>query len=788
MWAGMLCVPKGGGKPDSGSCAVRKVEELWKGKHRPFRNNHLQIQRFTQLAGPYDILSECAVGMDTKDLMGLAQSAHQRGDFAQAETSYRAVLEQSPDEPRALHFLGTLFLQTGNFAGAEKVLAHAAALPSADHLTYQNLGVAFMQLHRFDEAISAFDRALAVNPVYAKVHLQRGRALASLGRFEEAIANYRHAMAIDPTDARVPYFLGGASAALGRSSEAIAAYDSAIAMQPDFIAAFGNRGSLLLQLGRNQEALDCFDRALLLNDQIAEIHLNRGVALSNLGRLEEADTSYSAALALDPNCAHAYLNRSIMYAQLKHHEEALDACRKAIALNPDLPYGQSRYLSMSLQLGDWRDFEETRRMIFQQVEKGQPVQPLDLLLLPSSLAQQKKAAEQQVAGKTYSASPPARPQSRRAGRLRLGYLSADFKDHPVAYLLTDTLDRHDRQNIEVFGLSIGADDGGAMRPRIRTACEHFHDMHQFSDQQIAEHIRTLDIDVLIDLGGHTSPACARLLSLRPAPVQVSWLGFAGTTGASHIDYLLADPVVAPAAHASFYSEKLVWLPDCYLPPSARPTGEAPISRAEAGLPPQGFVFCCFNNNFKILPEIFSSWMRILSAVDHSVLWLRSDSAVLEANLRREALARGVDPARVIFAPRVAAKTHFARLALADMFLDTLPYNAHTTAGDALWSGVPVLTVLGETFVSRVAASLLTAAGFADLIAPDLAGYEQRAISLARDPAQYKTLKARLGDIRERPIFDAGLFTRHLEAACRLMSERFWSGAAPASFAVPRLIS
>ena len=722
--------------------------------------------------------------MNSDTLLAQAKAAHQVGNFAEAEQLYRAALQGAPDDPEALRFLGVLFSHSGNFVEAESHLARAAGLSSATHLTHQNHAVALMGLERFAEAVAACDRAIALQPDYANAFYQRGRALAKLARFEDAAASYERAIVLNPRDPTGYYMLGVAYAALNRRDDAFDVYDKAIALNPDFLEALVNRGSILLDTGRNREALSDFERALAVNDGFAQAHANRGVALSNLGFFEEADASFAAAIALDPECATAYYNRSTIYMHLKHYEEALQAKRQAAHINPDLPGLQGSILNSALQLCDWNDFDDLCRNIIIQLEQGRQVAPFDLLHIPTTLQQQKKAAERQAARHIVGA-PLKLPETRKPDRIRIGYLSSDFKEHPVSYLLSDTLECHNRDAFEIFGISFGDDDKSKARNRISSACEHFHDVRELGDRQIAEQIRALDIDILVELGGHTSYACTRILPFRPAPIQVSWLGYAGTTGVPQMDYLLADAVVAPLEHASFYTENIVRLPDCYLPPSARPIADTVMSRQEAGLPSDGFVFCAFNNSFKILPEVFSSWMRILSQVKGSVLWLRGDSKVLQSNLRREAQARGIDPERIVFAPYVGAKAHFARLALADLFLDTAPYNAHTTASDALWAGVPVLTVLGNSFVSRVAASLLTSAGLKELIVATPREYEDMAVMLASDPRQPAAIRQMVANARTTPVFDIDRFTRHLESAYKMMVERHSSGASPESFAVPR---
>jgi len=419
---------------------------------------------------------------------------------------------------------------------------------------------------------------------------------------------------------------------------------------------------------------------------------------------------------------------------------------------------------------------------------GQRVLPpvLSVALLDSA-ADQLAAAQIVSRDKFLPARALWRGDIHRHERIRVAYVSADFHAHATSMLMAGIFEQHDRRRFETIAISFGRDDGSRMRGRVKQAFERFIDVRGKSDAEIAQAMREMEIDIAIDLKGYTSEARPAVFSLKPAPLQVNYLGFPGTMGASFMDYLIADRIVLPDEHKAFYSEQVVTLPGTYQPNDrSRETAEAPAGRASVGLPEQGFVFCCFNNSYKIQPSVFDIWMRLLRGVPESVLWLLDDNAAATRNLRQEAATRGVDAGRLVFAARVDLPEHLARHRLADLFLDTLPYNAHTTASDALWTGLPVVTCMGNTFAGRVAASVLHAAGLPELVTPSLADYEAMALRLARDPAALAGIKSRLAHNRETaPLFDAARFTRHLEAAYITMHERCQRGLAPAGFSVTR---
>jgi protein O-GlcNAc transferase len=538
--------------------------------------------------------------------------------------------------------------------------------------------------------------------------------------------------------------------------------------------------------GEFEAAEQLIDEALKIDPNSPELWSNRGTAQVAAKRHEAALASFTRALQLNPGFLGAQANRAHVLFELQRYADAIPDYEALLARDPGHAYSAGNLVFCKLQCCDWRSFETDRRTMLARLRAGQRVFPpvLSLALLDSAADQ--LAAAQIVSRDKF---PPVRPLWRgevyRHDRVRVAYVSADLHAHATAVLMAGVFELHDRRRFETIAISFGRDDRSRLRGRVEQAFERFIDVRVKSDAQIAQAIRDLEIDIAVDLKGYTSEARPALFSLRPAPVQINYLGFPGTMAAPFMDYLIADRIVVPDEHNAFYSEQIVRLPDTYQPNDrSREMSGKPVSRTSAGLPEAGFVFCCFNNSYKIQPPLFDVWMRLLRDVPKSVLWLLADNAAATRNLKQEAASRGIDPERLVFAARLDLPEHLARHRLADLFLDTLPYNAHTTAADALWTGLPIVTCTGTTFAGRVAASLLHAAGLPELVTESLADYEALALRLARDSAALADIKARLMQNRETaPLFDAARFTRHLEAAYMTMHERHLRGLTPAGFTV-----
>ena len=608
-----------------------------------------------------------------------------------------------------------------------------------------NLGGVFYQQRRFADALKQYDRALTLAPGHSELLLFRGFALRELDRTGDALAAFDQAIAADPQQSDAWTARGGLLQYLRRFAEALESYRRALALAPQDAEALNNSGVIHCELGNPLAALTALDAALQLAPASWQTHNNRGNALRDLGRPDAALDSYDRALACNPDYADAHYNRGDVLMSLRRHGEAADAYARAASARPDQPYVQGALLNARLQVCDWTGYAQARTALLKALDRGEPAAtPFVLLLLDSTPQQQRKSAERQAARRPQASGVAPGPY--RHERLRIGYVSATFRQHPVMSLAIELFERHDRTRWETFAFSLAAGDGSTLRTRLEGAFDHFIDLQALDDRSAAQVIRDNEIDIAIDLDGFTLNARLGVLAQRPAPVQISWLGYPGTTGASLLDYILADPHVVPPGSEGGFSEQVLRLPFSYQPNSARPV-VARATRAQAGLPQDGFVFCCFNNAAKITPGMFAIWMRLLAATPGSVLWLRVDDADARANLQAAARTGGIDPARLVFAPSVPEAEHFARLAAADLFLDTFPYNAHTTASDALWAGVPVVTRCGDNFVSRVAASLLQAVDLPELITTNNQDYEALVLELAHAPARLTALRRKLGESR-----------------------------------------
>jgi predicted O-linked N-acetylglucosamine transferase (SPINDLY family) len=682
------------------------------------------------------------------------------------------------DQAIALH-------KAGRIGEAEPLYAEASAAMPDHPLLLFNHGLVLQELNRYGEALTCFDKAVAVEPGFFPALNNRGLVLAELKRFAKALASYDAALAIKPDYVEALNNRGYALADLARFEDALASFDRVPGPAP--LETLNGRGLALTGMKRFGEALESYDAALAINPRHAGVLNNRGLALAEMGRHGEALASYDAALAADPNYADALYNRGTALVRLKRLGEALASHEKALARDPGLPDALGGVARVALGLCDWSRAAQIAAKLQPGIVSGKAIIPPLVLMGYDGDAGLQLICATNATRHRIPVTPPALWQGgpNRNAKIRLMYLSAIFHTHPTASLIAELFERHDRSRFEVCAISFGPDDGGALRARLAGAFDRFSDMRGASDLEIARFLHANKTDIAIDLMGHTPDDRPGIFSHRPAPVQVNYLGYPGTSGAGFMDYVVGDPVVTPFEQQAFFSEKIVQLPDCYQAnDSRRAIAPETPSRAAAGLPAQAFVFCCFNNNWKITEPVFTVWMRLLAAVPGSVLWLLQDNGGAAGRLRQEAGARGIDPARLVFAPRVAPAEHLARHRLADLFVDTLPYNAHTTASDALWAGLSLVTCRGQFFPGRVAASLLGAIGLPELITENMEDYEALALRLAHDGELLGALKEKLAQNRlGAPLFDSERFRRNIEAAYVKMWEIAERGGAPRSFRV-----
>jgi len=671
---------------------------------------------------------------------------HERGEFLQAREIYLSVLREQPHHFQAIHLLGVVACQMGNADLALQLFDQALGLNRDSAAVYGNRGLALHELKRFDSALENYDQAIKLNPNYPEAHLNRGSTLQELNRLPEALASY----------------------------------DSAIRARPDYAAAHCNRGVVLQKLKRLDEALESYGRAIQLKPDYAEVYNNLGLAFHELKRMDEALRSYETAIGLKSDYAQAYSNRGLALEESRRFKDAVTSYDHALKLQPKLDFLFGTRLHTRMRMCDWTNAEREIPELLEQVRLGErATTPLALLGLTSSPALQRKAAETWVDAKFPPSGTVAFTPKPRRKKVHLAYFSADFRTHAVSLLAAQLFETHDRGNFKVTAFSTTAATKDAMRERLENAFDDFIDVSQMTDDTAAELARNMGVDIAVDLGGHTQNSRIGIFAKRAAPIQVTYLGYLGTSGAPYIDYLIADRTVIPQEHRHQYSEKIIYLPSFQVNDSKRKISEHRFTRAELGLPKTGFVYCCFNNSYKLTPSTFDSWMRILRSVEGSALYLLADNDSAMTNLKEQARLRRVDPQRLIFAAPMAQPEHLARYKTADLFLDTLPCNAGATASDALWAGLPVLTRMGEAFSSRVAASLLHAIDLPELIVSTATEYEALAIKLGKHPNQLKNIKDRLRRARLRkPLFDTKRFTSHLEDAYVQMYDRHRTGLAP----------
>jgi predicted O-linked N-acetylglucosamine transferase (SPINDLY family) len=744
------------------------------------RGNYAEAVRQIDAALSVEPRSTTALFNRGAALRGLKQ-------FDAALESYDRLLMLEPNNSEAHNQRGQVSARLGRLVEAlssyDKSIAFAPSC--ADY--YCNRGNILRRLARFNEALASYDKAIELKPNYAEAYNNRGVALSELQLFPDALTNFQRAIAIKPNYATAINNKGNVLQDMMQFDESINCYEQAIALNPDYAEAHNNRGNALTKLKQYDRAICAFSRAIALRTHYAEAYNNRGVALYELKRLNEAKANYDKAIELNPGLAGAFLNRGSVLRQMRLFDASAKSYERAFALNPSLKYIKGDLLSIYMHLCKWDRFEERYSEVFGAILSGdQAANPFSILAAPSSPMVQRKCAEEYVAKEFRTLSPPLWGGERYAhDRIKVAYLSSDFHVHATAFLIAGLLEEHDRNLFEIFAISFGPDEASEMRCRLQWAVDHFIDAQFQSDESIAELIHALEIDIAVDLKGFTKDARAGILARRPSPIQVNYLGYPGTMGAEFIDYIVADSFVVPSSQQEHFSEKIVYLPGSYQANDAkRRIADRLPMRAEVGLPEGAFVFCCFNNNYKITPDLFDIWMRLLNEIDQSVLWLFEGNQSSPGNLRREAAARGIDGDRLIFAKYLSSEDHLARHKLADLFLDTLYCNAHTTASDALWAGLPIVTCAGKTFASRVAGSLLTSIGLPELIAYSPQEYEMLALRLARDPNYLTFIKHKLACNRQQmPLFNASRFAKQIESAYQTMWECYRKGQPPKGFTV-----
>ncbi len=680
---------------------------------------------------------------------------HQNGQLNKAQDIYLKILETHPNHFDSLYSLGIIACQTDDFQRAVDLFGKAIIVNPNNAFLYSNLSASLIELKQLDLAVTNYDKAIALDPNNADYHYNRATILQELKQLDLALASYDRAIELNSGDADYYY----------------------------------NRGNVLKELRQAVLAVVSYNKAIFLRPHHIESYINHGNALFELKQLDEAINSYKKAIHLNPNYAESYYNLGNALTEAKQLNAAIISYEKALQLNPSYKFLLGIIFHIKSKICDWTDYDKNSKKLEIKLQNKELVSvPFPILSIHDFPDLQLLVAK--ICAESENFVNILNPISKkpRSKKIRIGYYSADFRCHAVSYLMAGLFETHDKSKFEIIAFSFSSNAQDKMRERVMASFDKFIDVTAQSDIEITKLSRELEIDIAVDLQGFTQDMRLGIFSQRAAPIQVNYLGYPGTMGVPYIDYIVADKILIPEGNQKYYSEKIVYLPNSYQVNDSRKISDKIFTRREFELPEKGFIYCCFNNNYKITPQTFDSWMGILKAVENSVLWLSENNPIADKNLQMEAEKKGVNSSRLIFAKRVPLEEdHLARHKLADLFLDTLPYNAHTTCSDALWAGLPVLTLIGQSFASRVAASLLNAVNLPELITNTKEEYENLAIELATNPEKLKSIKEKLEKNRlTTPLFNTKIFTNHIEAAYEDMYDRYQNDLLPDNIEVKDL--
>ena len=703
------------------------------------------------------------------------------GHIREALNTVQTLISQHPNEALLHNISGVCYKATGQQEMAVQSFKRAVEIKSDFADAHYNLGLTLQELNQLDDAVKSYLKALTIKSDYAEAYNNLGVTLKDLDQLEEAVKCYEKALIIKPDYPEAHNNLGNALKNLGRLSKAVECFERMLTIDPDNAEGHNNLGNTLYVLGQPNAAGKSYMKALAIEPDYAEAHNNLGITLNELGRFEDAEASYNRALAIAPHFPEAHSNLGDLLTDLKRLDEALVSYETAFNLKPDIIFLLGKLLHTKMHLCLWDDLSSMLDELQDKIHNNEKViPPFPMLGLIDDPELQRKVTEIFV-----NKHHPKNHDLPKIGlypkhkKIRIGYFSADFKEHPVAALTAELYEIHDRNHFEIHAFSYGPETNDKMHLRIKAGVDHFHDVRTMSYEDVAMLARSLEIDIAVDLGGSTTNSRTGIFARSAAPIQASYIGYIGTLGANYYDYLVADQTMIPEENQQHYAEKIVYLPSFQVNDSTQSPPSTTLTRQDVGLPETGFVFCCFNNNFKITPTTFDSWGRILEKVKDSVLLIYVDNESAQINLTKEITLRGIDPSRLIFGKRLSKSEYLARYRVADLFLDTHPYNAGTTASDALRMGLPVLTYLGSSAVSRHAASILNALNLPELITTTAEEYESLAIELATDPEKLKIIKDKLvGNLSTAPLYDTSLFARNLESAYSMMYDRYQRGLDP----------
>ena len=747
------------------------------------------------------------MALSVDQALAKAKQLTKQGDVAKAEVLYKSVLTKFPKNQRAtkgllalkghqnqraaqpddsqLQALITLYQQGRYHDLIDQAGTLSDTFPRCAML-YELQGAAHTGLSQFESALGMLKTALGIAPNSADTNNNMGNILRQIGDYDGAMESYRRAIKVHPKHALAHNSLGITLWETGAQEAAVESYSAAIGAKPDFADAHNNLGFALNDCGEKQAAIDSYRRAIKHAPNFAEAHNNLGNTLLEMGAVKDAITHFHTAVALAPDKAAIHNNLGNAMQETGDRPKAIASYARATELAPDYQIALSQKLHQLSHTCDWDAIEADRSVIAGLGTTNQHVDPFNMLSLEDAPERHQQRAKLYTDQNYPQPQLPLQPHPAiKPKRLRIGYFSADFQNHPGMYLMAGMLAAHDRAHFEIYAYSYGPNSEDDMRHRVIAAVDVFKHVRHMTDIELAMLARRDKIDIAVHRNGHTKNARSGIFAYRAAPVQINYLGYPGTLGADFMDYIVADKRIIPDGDEIYFTENIIHLPHTYQPTdNQRTVSRRRISRTEMGLPQTGFVFCCFNNNYKISAAEFDIWMRLLAQVEGSVLWLLKSNQWAENNLRQATIARGIAPDRLVFAEKLLQAEHLARQSLADLFLDTFNYNAHTTASDALWMGLPVITKMGRGFAARVAGSLLTAMNMPELITETEAAYERLALDLAQNPDRVAALRQKITANRTTaPLFDTDLYARHLETGYQRAYGRYFEGKACAQIIV-----
>lgn len=716
------------------------------------------------------------------NLIDQAKVHFKNRNYQSAKVILEEALAADPNCSQAYEFLAYIAGNSGEADLSHQLLEKACSLNDCTSSALYYLGSSHLGLGNHTQAAVYFEGAIKKQENFFEAYHDLGTTQAYLGHKEAAKNTYIKALSLKQDSPELYYNLARLEDDFRNFEGAIQHYNQSIQLAPNFVAAIINRAIAFKELKKYPEAFASYDLAIKLQPTCADAWSNRGVAFYDLRRYEEALASYEQAIKIQPSHTEAWINKSTVLHDLKRYQEAIEAYKEATRLNQRGSLIDGSLIHLKSAICDWSNFDKDFEYLNQKIADGiNVISPFAWLALSDSEQLNLRVAEL-FTNDQYPKPKIIVPfrQHEDKKKIRLGYYSYDFYNHATAFLMAELFELHNKEKFDITAFSFSPHTSDEMHKRLVNTFDNFIDVNAMTDSQIADLSRKMKIDIAIDLKGHTTNCRTGIFSYKAAPLQVNYLGYPGSMGADFIDYIIADRTLIPPENMPLYSEKIVYLPNSYqVNDRKRKISDKIFSRSELGLPEQGFVFCCFNNNFKINPITFDSWARILHQVPASVLWLLEDNAIAKSNLIKEAKSRGLSEDRLVFAGRLDLPDHLARHRVADLFIDTLPYNAHTTASDALWAGLPVLTLLGKSFAGRVASSLLNAIGMPELITNSQEEYEELAVVLANNPEKLKALKAKLWENRLiTPLFNTSLFTKHIETAYEQMYARYQTDMPP----------